>query len=131
MAKACGPGAAQSPVCQLAKIAQAEVLTNPCLCHSPTPPALAGLSVTFDSKAFFCWLPIAIPPGLFAFTCFPFDTAAISLQYVNTQKDFHVCSSPGVDGLSQLDGRIDMKKQPLCGRLVLSLCVLCSCFLQS
>lgn len=29
------------------------MLTNPCLCHGPTPPALAGLSVTFDSGAFF------------------------------------------------------------------------------
>lgn len=105
-AKARGPGAAQSPVCQLAKIAQAEVLTKPWTHHSPTPPALAGLSVTFDSEAFFCWLPVAIPRGLFAFTCFPFDTAAISLQYVNTQKDFHVCSSPGTDGLSRLAGRI-------------------------
>lgn len=102
------------------------MLTNPCLCRSPTPPALAGLSVTFDSEAFFCWLPIAIPPGLFAFTCFPFDTAAISLQYVNTQKDFHVCSLPGVDGLSRLDGRIDMKEQPLRGRPALSLRMLCS-----
>lgn len=126
MAKARGPGAAQSPVCQLAKIAQMEVLTNPCLRRGPTPPALAGLSVTFDSGAFFCWLPIAIPRGLFAFTCFPFDTAAISLQYVNTQKDFHVCSSPGVDGLSRLQGRIDMKEQPLRRRPALSLRVLCS-----
>lgn len=126
MAKARGPGAAQSPVCQLAKIAQAEVLTNPCPRRSPTPPALVGLSVTFDSEAFFCWLPIAIPRGLFAFTCFPFDTAAISLQYVNTQKDFHVCSSPGTDVLSQLAGRIDTKEQPLRRRPALSLRVPCS-----
>lgn len=125
-AKAGGPGAAQSPVCQLAKIARAEVLTNPYPHCSPTPPALVGLSVTFDSEAFFCSLPIAIPLRLFAFTCFPFDTAAISLQYVNTQKDFQVCSSPGAASLSQLAGRIDTKKQPFRRRLVFFLSCLFS-----
>lgn len=129
MAKARGPGAAQSPVCQLAKIAQAEVLTNPCLRRSPTPPALAGLSVTFDCEAFFCWLPIAIPRGLFAFTCFPFDTAAISWCHVNTQEDFHVCSWPGTRGLWRLHGRIDTKEQPL-RRRFLSVCSAPACFLQ-
>lgn len=45
--------------CQIAKIARVEVLTKPCLCRGPTPPVLTGLSVTFDSEAFFCLLPIA------------------------------------------------------------------------